>query len=315
MGFSFGFSLATSGGGLGGGASAGLAVSAGFSGGAGRSRQPAPTKHIAASAAAGSHRIEIRFLVIMSDLAFSRNAPSILPVSRGRSAQGKLVSLKQMSVRAWLVAAALTAPLAAATPDLLRARATSQLTQNRRADEEGLSRIQDLAMLRRFVRAELLVPVPPRTRYYYTRYIPGHYHYLRPWSKLFLDRLSRDYHARFGKRLRVTSMVRTAALQKQLARRNENAADAHGPRRSSHLTGATLDISKFGMSRQEIDWMRRRLHALKQQGCLYAVEEFSQPTFHIMVFRRYAEYKPVGQERASAGPAASRRLAPPQTRR
>lgn len=170
-------------------------------------------------------------------------------------------------------------------------------------------------MLRRFVRAELLVPVPSRTRYYYTRYIPGQYHYLRPWSKLFLDRLSRQYHARFHKRLRVTSMVRTAALQQRLTRRNENAADAHGPRRSSHLTGATLDVSKFGMSRQEIDWMRRHLHDLKQRGYLYAVEEFSQPTFHIMVFKRYGEYQPAEQERASAGSAASRTLVPAQTRR
>lgn len=194
-----------------------------------------------------------------------------------------------MPVLTFILSGALTAAVPAAAPDLLRAGTASQLIQNRRADQEGLSRIQDLAMLRRFVRAERLVPVPRRSRYYYTRYIPAEYHYLRPWSKLFLDRLARQYHARFKKRLRITSMVRTATLQSRLARRNENAADAHGPRRSSHLTGATLDISKFGMSRQEIDWMRRHLHALKQRGYIYAVEEFSQPTFHVMVYKRYAE--------------------------
>lgn len=180
--------------------------------------------------------------------------------------------------------------LESASADLLRARPTSQLTQNRRADEEKLSRIRDRAMLRRFVRSGLLEPVPPRTRYYYTRYIPRDYHYLRPWSKLFLERLSRQHYARFKKPLRVTSMVRTASMQARLAGRNNNAADAHGPRRSSHLTGATLDISKAGMSAEQIEWMRGVLHSLKEQGYLYAVEEFSQPTFHIMVFRNYADY-------------------------
>lgn len=190
----------------------------------------------------------------------------------------------------FLLGAAVAGGVPTAAPDLLRATPRSQLIQNRRADQEGLSRIRDRAMLRRFVRADLLVPVPSRSLYYYTRYIPAEYHYLRPWSKLFLERLSRQYYARFKKRLRVTSMVRTAALQGRLAQRNENAAGAHGPRRSSHLTGATLDISKFGMGRREIDWMRRYLHALKQRGYIYAVEEFSQPTFHIMVYKRYADY-------------------------
>jgi hypothetical protein len=188
--------------------------------------------------------------------------------------------------------AALLIPAVAfpASADLLRARPSSQLTQNSRADEDDLSRVRDRAKLRRLARAGLLVPVPSRTRYYYTRYIPAEYHYLRPWSKLFLDRLSRQYHARFRKPLRVTSMVRSAALQNRLTRRNDNAADAYGPRRSSHLTGATLDISKYGMSRQEIDWMRRVLHSLKEQGYIYAVEEFSQPTFHIMVYKNYPNY-------------------------
>lgn len=200
----------------------------------------------------------------------------------------------------WLsiVALALAAArLESASADLLRAKPTSQLIQNRRADEENLSRIRDRAMLRRFIRAGLLERVPHRTRYYYTRYIPPEYHYLRPWSKLFLERLSRQHYARFRKPLRVTSMVRTAAMQARLSAWNINAADAHGPRRSSHLTGATLDISKAGMSPQQIEWMRGVLHRLKQQGYIYAIEEFAQPTFHIMVFRSYAEYA----ERARQG--------------
>ncbi len=172
----------------------------------------------------------------------------------------------------------------------LRATQQSQVTQNRRADSDDLSRMRDVAMVRRFAKAGLLVPVPAQARHYYLKEIPSSYSYLRPWSKLFLDRLSQQYYARFGRKLRVTSLVRTVGLQNALGERNGNAADAHGPRRSSHLTGATLDISKATMSAAEQEWMRGVLASLKQRGYLYAVEENQQPTFHIMVYRNYPQY-------------------------
>lgn len=178
----------------------------------------------------------------------------------------------------------------AASANLLRANRNSQVIQNKRADADDLSRMKDVAMVRRFTNAGLLVPVPHQTNHYYTRYIPGKYRYLRPWSKLFLDRLSSQYHRRFGKKMRITSMVRTVALQNSLRKRNSNAASPYGPKRSSHLTGATLDISKKGMTASEIRWMRQVLDSIKKKGYLYAVEEFNQPTFHIMVYRNYPEY-------------------------
>ena len=166
----------------------------------------------------------------------------------------------------------------------------SQILQNKRADTDDLSRMKNVAMIRSFARADLLVSVPVRTSHYYLRSIPAAYRYLRPWSKLFLDRLSRQFHARFRKKLRVTSLVRTAAYQNALASRNGNAATAYGERRSSHLTGATLDISKRFMASEEQSWMRRVLISLKSKGYLYAIEERYQPTFHIMVYRSYPEY-------------------------
>jgi hypothetical protein len=173
--------------------------------------------------------------------------------------------------------------------------------QNRQADAENLSRMKDRAMIQKLGQAGLLVRVPSNTRHYYTKYVSADYSYLRPWSKRFLEDLSRQYFARFKKKLRVTSMVRTAGLQQKVGKKNGNAAAAYGPRRSSHLTGSTMDISKRGMSAAEIAWMRKKLHAHKQSGALYAIEEFSQPTFHIMVHRKYA-----GQVQAK-----TRRPAPP----
>ena len=196
-----------------------------------------------------------------------------------------------------LLASASITNLSAEPASLLRANRSSLIYENRRADADDLSRMKNRAMVQRFIRAGLLVRVSNSTRHYYLRNIPSSYRYLRPWSKLFLDRLSRQYHARFKKKLRVTSLVRTVALQSALGRRNKNAAVAYGARRSSHLTGATLDISKKGMTRREIDWIRRVLHSLKTASYLHAVEEFSQPTFHVMVYKKYPQYVKLVQQR------------------
>lgn len=184
-----------------------------------------------------------------------------------------------------------TAQSALASPRLsLRADTQSQVVQNERADTDHLSRMKNQQMVERYARLRLLVPVPAKTRGYYLHNIPGQRRYLRPWSKLFLDRISRQYRARFGRTLRVTSLVRSQAYQKTLRRRNGNAASASGQKRSTHLTGASLDISKKGMTRAQVTWVRRVLFSLKQKGHLFAIEEYSQPNFHVMVYRNYPKH-------------------------
>jgi Family of unknown function (DUF5715) len=173
---------------------------------------------------------------------------------------------------------------------LLVAGLSSQAIQNARADADHLSRMRDRAMIQRFVRHGYLIAVPGSGRFYYLHGVPPPYHYCRPWTKLFLARLSRQFYARFGQQLRVTSLVRTVGRQRRLALSNDNAADATGSLESSHLTGATLDISKRSMSAKERAWMRDVLYSLRQQGYLYAIEEFQEPVFHIMVYRDYQEY-------------------------
>jgi hypothetical protein len=175
---------------------------------------------------------------------------------------------------------------------VLAARRSSQSIQNERANAYHLSRMQNRAMIVKYFRAGDLAAVPPETRFYYLHDIPPAYAYLRPWAKRFLDQIGREFYANFHEQLRVTSMIRTVALQRRLERRNFNAAGATGMDRSSHLTGATLDISKHGMSAREKRWMRRKLIALEQSGYLYAIEEFEQPCFHVMVFPNYRDYVP-----------------------
>jgi hypothetical protein len=44
------------------------------------------------------------------------------------------------------------------------------------------------------------------------------------------------------------------------------------------------------MTAREQRWMRDVLFSLRENGYLYAIEEFQQPTFHIMVYRSYLDY-------------------------
>lgn len=217
----------------------------------------------------------------------------------------------QSLIRASALVVLLVAPMRglAVSRDVLLADASSQAIQNTRADTDDLSRMHDTVMLRRFVRTGYLVSLPSSSRFYYLHAIPPAYRYARPWTKLFLERLSRQYYAKFKQRLRITSAVRTAASQMMLARYNGNAADAFGSRRSSHLTGASLDISKRLMSPQGRRWMRNVMYSLRNQGYVYAIEEFEQPAFHVMVYRNYADYV-----KRLSGKALSKPAKPTSTR-
>lgn len=187
-----------------------------------------------------------------------------------------------------LVFALAAAPVGTAND--LRATTESQIIQNRQADEDNLSRIEDAKMLERFVRLKLLASVPGDTRDYYLANVPSRYRFARPWTKLFIERLGNQYRDRFGTKLRVTSLIRTISLQNSLRRRNANAASPYGEKRSTHLTGASIDISKKGMTRAQQNWMRGVLRSLREQGYIFAIEEFRQPAFHIMVYRQYEDY-------------------------
>ena len=188
-----------------------------------------------------------------------------------------------------LLGACLTLTLTASAASL-RATRSSQLVQNQRADEDRLSRMEDGSMTERFVRLKLLEPIPSKTSSYYLHAVREDNRYLRPWTKLFLARLSSQFRARFGKPLRVTSLLRTAEYQRSLQRRNGNAAADDGPKRSAHLTGASLDISKKGMTGAQRQWLKNVIVSLHNGGQVYAIEEFQQPVFHILVHRQYENY-------------------------
>jgi len=172
----------------------------------------------------------------------------------------------------------------------LTARPGHLRRENMAADRQGLSRLRDRRMLRRFVRAGLLVRLPEETRTYWVAGVPDWLRVTRPWTKRFIEQLAGGLHGLFGTRLKVTSLTRTVDIQRALATWNHNAAPADGRIRSTHLTGAAVDLSKQPFTDREIRWVRLVLDRLSRQGWLYAIEEFQQAHFHVLVFKRYLAY-------------------------
>lgn len=172
----------------------------------------------------------------------------------------------------------------------LRGCRASLQEQNDVAREDELSRIQDNAMLTRFVRKGYLVEIPAQGKgYVIDGRIPHNYRYTRPWTLTFLGRLGSQYYTRFDSRFKVTSAVRTVERQRILDRRNVNASSADGELVSSHLYGATIDISKKGMTGEQLRWMRETLIRLDEKDVIDAVEERATNCFHVCVYRD--EYK------------------------
>ena len=159
--------------------------------------------------------------------------------------------------------------------------------QNERGDAEGLTRIEDDAQLNAMRREGELVALPVSAQLRVNPTLPPNRRYTRPWTEKFLVDLGRAHAMRFHRSLQVNSAVRTVAYQRHLLRVNGNAAPAEGDTASPHLTGATVDIAKKGLSLSEIAWMRAYLLPLETAGKIDGEEEVYQSCFHITVYKSY----------------------------
>jgi len=179
--------------------------------------------------------------------------------------------------------------------------------QNEKSDAEGLERIEDEDDLADRITHKLLVPLPASTALTVNGNLPVNHRYCRPWTAVFLADLARSHDAEFHRPLEVSSAVRTVEYQKRLMGTNGNAAAAEGEIVSPHLTGATIDIAKNGLSRQEMAWMRTRLLALEQAGKIDVEEEFQQACFHITVYKNYVPPRPAQKAAQPRGGQAKTR--------
>ena len=172
-------------------------------------------------------------------------------------------------------------------PPPLRGSYESLVRQNEKSEADNLERIEDDDDLADRIARKMLVPVPVSAALTVNENLPENRRYCRPWTANFLTDLARAHAAAFHGPLEVNSAVRTVAYQKELMKINGNATSAEGDIASPHLTGATIDIAKHGLSRQEVGWLRRWLLPLQTAGKIDVEEEFQQACFHITVYKSY----------------------------
>ena len=198
----------------------------------------------------------------------------------------------------------------AGMPAPLRGSLASLERQNARLEADGLERILDEADLSSRIENKLLVPLPASAALMVNPNLEENHRYCRTWTARFLADLAKAHEAVFHKPIEVNSAVRTVEYQKRLMNSNGNAAAAEGDIVSPHLTGATIDIAKQGLSRKELAWMRSQLLGLQQAGKIDVEEEFAQACFHITVYKSYTSSLPrhkAGQPATTSQGAGTRR--------
>jgi LysM repeat protein len=184
-----------------------------------------------------------------------------------------------------VVSSALVAPVLSG--QTLSGSQASLNRQNQRAEINDYSFLRTPADVRRFVAAGLLVPLEGNRDYALEKVS---YPVARPEVRLFVERLSSQYHAACGEPLVVTSLTRPLSDQ-----------PGNASARSVHPTGMAIDLRRPTTGRCRA-WLERTLLALEARRVLEATREKSPPHFHVAVFpARYVEY--VAQ--LTAVPAAS----------
>lgn len=155
--------------------------------------------------------------------------------------------------------------------------------QNQWADRAGVKPIRSEKELADLKRSGQLVPFPVGPGVVTDGRIMPELRFCRPEVRAFLVSLGRVFNAVFVDAFCVTSAVRTVTYQEALRKRNLNAAPTTGPEASSHLRGTTIDITKVGLTGEQVRWLRKRLGAMASKGQVIVVEEFGQSVFHVMV--------------------------------
>ena len=181
-------------------------------------------------------------------------------------------------------------------PVELKGSEESQLWQNYMVEKEGLARMPNRKHLLTWEALGFFVSLPQTN----TARIDSRlkkdpeYCFALPRVADFLK--DRAYELRRdlpGVHFEVSSAVRDEDRQKKIRRAgNWNAASVSGPKASSHLTGATIDITKKKMSKAQIEWWRKKLLYYETLRMIEATEEFNQAVFHIMVFGSYKRMHP-----------------------
>ncbi len=127
--------------------------------------------------------------------------------------------------------------------------------------------------------------------------------FVRPEVKFYLDIFSEKYFKKFNKKFKITSGARS--IEEQTLMRTKGscyytpyaAIAANQSEESLHTRGIAFDISRIGMSRKEIVWIRETIIKDKNEGVELEVEDQEDPSvletdpieervcYHIVVFK------------------------------
>lgn len=160
---------------------------------------------------------------------------------------------------------------------------SSAIKQNIIADGHKLLRLSEV-QLTRFKKNGQLVQLINTSLVYVDPRMPVKYQWCLRDTHAFIFEFASAYHQKFGRRLQINSAVRTIEYQVALGRHNKNAAPVVGPKTSTHLTGATIDIAKKGLPDSHLAWMREELLKHEEAGRIDGTEEMMQAVFHVMVY-------------------------------
>ena len=191
-----------------------------------------------------------------------------------------------------LLSLALTVSLslpASARRKMFPANKGSVALENSYANQAGIARYADRESLKAGIAQGQLVPIPITS----CPKLPEFRRYVRRSAAEFLRELDSRFYLATGRYLIVDSAVRSADVQKQVARHNRNAAPANGDRASSHERGTTFDIASrrvyfngwANMRRREYRWLLIQLAYYQGIGRIHVIEERS--CLHIMVREDY----------------------------
>lgn len=176
----------------------------------------------------------------------------------------------------------------------------SLVRQNEEIDRLGLPRIADDQQLEDLEQEHALVPIRESRTLAIHPQLALQDRFCKSWTRAFLQDLAAAHYRQFHSPIQVNSAVRTVAQQQRLRRYNHNAAPTSGDTESSHVAGLTVDVSRRGMGRAERKWMEQYLLNLKEQGLVETAEERREPVFHIMVAKRYEDWRAAHLEQKDA---------------
>jgi hypothetical protein len=94
--------------------------------------------------------------------------------------------------------------------------------------------------------------------------------FIRPEARDVLLKIAHDYHERFGRRLPVTSLVRTQRYQRRMVRNSPNAT---GVDLAPHTTGMAFDVSYKFMAPDEQNFVMEEVARMEEAGQIEGLRE------------------------------------------